>query len=39
MSKGGLALLFWGGVMPLEGPVGCGQALTGCGYLENYSKL
>ena len=32
--RGGLALLFWGGVMVLEGPVERGQALNGCSHLK-----
>ena len=36
--RGGLALLFWGGVIALKGPVGRGQALNGCGHLEIFQN-
>ena len=32
----GLALLFWGGVMAVKGPVEHGQALNGCSHIENF---
>ena len=35
-DRGGLALLFCDGVVALKGPVGRGQALNGCGHLENF---
>ena len=41
IGRGGLALLFWGGVMALKRPVGRCQALNGCSHLEqisNYNK-
>ena len=38
IDRGGLALLFWGGVMALKGPVERGQALNGCSHLENFSN-
>ena len=34
--RGRLALLFSGGLMAHKGPVGRGQALSGCGHLENF---
>ena len=33
-DRGGLALLFWGGVMALKEPVERGQALNRCSHLE-----
>ena len=36
MNRGGLALLFWGGVMAVKGAVERGQALNGCSHLKNF---
>ena len=36
-TRGGLALLFWGGVVALKGSVERGQTLNGCGHLDNFS--
>ena len=32
--RDGLALLFWGGVVALKGPVERGQVLYGCSHVE-----
>ena len=37
-SRDRLALLFWGGVMALKGPVGRGQALNGCRHLKTFQN-
>ena len=34
LHRGGLALLFWGGVMALKGPVERGLALNGCSHVH-----
>ena len=34
--RGGLALLFWGGVMAVKGPVERGQALNGYSHLDTF---